>query len=148
MKLATPLRPAILAAAILLPALCMAQDAPPPPDGEQQHQRRGQGQGGPGRPGGDIQLPREVFKMVQEYKENPSPELKAKIKAKIVEAFEQRIKEIKERLDKFQAEKEKNIDKKLEHLLSARHDGPPDGQGQGEKGRGKGKPKAKPADND
>ncbi len=102
---------ALAAAAILAPAACMAEEQTPPPDGQPPHMR------GPGGPRDILASSPELKKLIDSYKASPSDDLKSQIKAKIAELFDQRIKEAKERLEKMQANRDKEIDSFLERAL-------------------------------
>lgn len=114
----------LAAATLLIPAACPAQDQPPPPDG-QQHR------GGPFKGRESFPIPFEIMKLAAEYRANPSDDLKAQIKTKVGEALDKFVKEERARLDKLQANKDKEIDAKIEKLLTAKPE---------DKGKGKRKP--------
>lgn len=121
----TSLIASVMTAAFLAPAVCIAQDAPPPQDVFPPSQHRG----GPGGPHEGFQLTPEVKKLLEEYKAKPSDDLKAQLKAKLEEAFDKFLKERteqlqkeKEKIEKLQADREKEIDSRLEKLLSGKQD--------------------------
>ena len=110
----------IAAAALLAPAVCFAEDQPP--QGEPPNHPHG---GFGGQRENPFASP-EFKKLADEYKANPSDELKAKIRAKIIEIVDKRISELKERLEKLQANRDKEIDGKLDALLSGKQEEPKD----------------------
>ena len=116
MKLYTAIL-SVAAAAFLSPSICMAEDqTPPPPPDSAKHMH------GPGGAKEPMTVTPEIQKLLSDYKATPSDDLKAQIKTKLGEAFDKYVKDEKERLDKLQANRDKELDTRLEKLLSGKQE--------------------------
>ena len=106
---------ALLAATMAVPALYAAEecDMEKPPVERKEMKRRP-----PMRGPRDFQRPsREVMEAVKAYKENPTEENKAKVKALLEKEYDARLKKEEQRISEMKAKKTENIEKRLERIL-------------------------------